>query len=67
MIDNTDNVNNYTADHIQVLEGLEAVRNHHPDVKIQTAAIDSKLNAHKFIVPGLGDFGNRFFGIDSSI
>jgi uracil phosphoribosyltransferase len=33
----------------------------HPEVKIVTAAIDSHLNEQKFIVPGLGDFGDRYY------
>lgn len=43
-------------------EGLEYVTKHHPDVEIFTAAIDEKLNEHGYIVPGLGDAGDRLFG-----
>ena len=43
-------------------EGIALVEQHHPDVRIYTPAIDSGLNAHKFIVPGLGDFGDRLYG-----
>lgn len=43
-------------------EGIEKLRNEHPDVDIFTAAIDEKLNEQKFIVPGLGDAGDRMFG-----
>lgn len=43
-------------------EGIREVEAHHPNVEIYTAAIDSHLNAHKFIVPGLGDFGDRLYG-----
>ena len=43
-------------------EGLAAVETAHPDVKIFAAAIDRHLNADKFIVPGLGDAGDRLFG-----
>jgi uracil phosphoribosyltransferase len=43
-------------------EGLKAVRNAHPDVRIYTAAIDSHLNEHGYIVPGLGDAGDRLYG-----
>ena len=43
-------------------EGIREVEAHHPDVQIYTPAIDSHLNAHKFIVPGLGDFGDRLYG-----
>ena len=43
-------------------EGIALVEAHHPDVHIYTPAIDEGLNAHKFIVPGLGDFGDRLYG-----
>lgn len=43
-------------------EGIKRVQKHHPEVKIFTAAIDGHLNDKKFIVPGLGDFGDRYFG-----
>lgn len=43
-------------------EGIREIEAHFPDVQIYTLAIDSHLNAHKFIVPGLGDFGDRLFG-----
>lgn len=43
-------------------EGLERVIKNHPDVEIYTAAIDKRLNDKKYIVPGLGDFGDRYFG-----
>lgn len=43
-------------------EGLERIHKQYPDVKIITAAIDTHLNDTKFIVPGLGDFGDRYFG-----
>jgi uracil phosphoribosyltransferase len=43
-------------------EGLERIKRHYPDVSIITAAIDQKLDDRKFIVPGLGDFGDRYFG-----
>lgn len=42
-------------------QGLRFVQKRHPEVKIITAAIDAKLNSRKFIVPGLGDFGDRYF------
>ena len=38
------------------------VEKEHPDVSIYTPAVDSHLNAHKYIVPGLGDFGDRLYG-----
>jgi len=43
-------------------EGIERLRAFHPDVPIWTAAIDDGLNDHGYIVPGLGDAGDRLFG-----
>jgi uracil phosphoribosyltransferase len=43
-------------------EGIRAFRTAHADVPIFTAAIDDKLNDHGYIVPGLGDAGDRLFG-----
>ena len=43
-------------------EGIERVHDEHPDVDIYTAAIDDCLNDHAYIVPGLGDAGDRLFG-----
>ena len=43
-------------------EGIERVLNEHPDVEIYVAAKDSHLNDHGYIVPGLGDAGDRIFG-----
>ncbi|MCI1575506.1 MAG: uracil phosphoribosyltransferase [Heyndrickxia faecalis] len=43
-------------------EGAEAVQKAHPDVDIYTAALDEKLNEQGYIVPGLGDAGDRLFG-----
>jgi len=43
-------------------EGLQVVEEKHPDVPIYTAAIDDHLNENKYIVPGLGDAGDRLFG-----
>ncbi len=43
-------------------EGLEALTTAHPDVEIYLAALDEKLNEHSYIVPGLGDAGDRIFG-----
>ena len=43
-------------------EGVEAVQKAHPDVDIYLAALDEKLNDHAYIVPGLGDAGDRIFG-----
>ena len=43
-------------------EGIEVVQKAHPDVDIYVAAIDERLNEHAYIVPGLGDAGDRIFG-----
>lgn len=43
-------------------EGLAKLQEAHPDVEIYTASIDEKLNDHQYIVPGLGDAGDRIFG-----
>lgn len=43
-------------------EGVAALRAAHPDVAIFTAAIDRQLNDHGYILPGLGDAGDRIFG-----
>ena len=43
-------------------EGVKAVQEAHPDVDLYLAAIDEKLNDHAYIVPGLGDAGDRIFG-----
>jgi uracil phosphoribosyltransferase len=42
--------------------GIELMRAEHPDVSIYTASIDERLDAHSYIVPGLGDAGDRLFG-----
>ncbi|MGA1464952.1 MAG: uracil phosphoribosyltransferase [Balneolaceae bacterium] len=47
---------------ISAPEGLERIRKHHPEVSLITASIDEKLNDNAFIVPGLGDAGDRYFG-----
>ena len=43
-------------------EGIALVEKHHPNVHIYTPVVDQGLNQHKFIVPGLGDFGDRLYG-----
>lgn len=43
-------------------EGIEVVQRDHPDVDIFVAAVDERLNEHAYIVPGLGDAGDRIFG-----
>ena len=43
---------------------MNEVCNHHEDVKIYTGALDEKLNKNKYIVPGLGDAGDRLYGTE---
>ncbi|PID44901.1 MAG: uracil phosphoribosyltransferase [Proteobacteria bacterium] len=43
-------------------EGIEAVRESHPDVDIYTASVDDHLNENGYIIPGLGDAGDKIFG-----
>ena len=43
-------------------EGIRTVEQHYPDVSIYTPVVDRCLNEHKYIVPGLGDFGDRLYG-----
>ena len=45
-------------------EGVALIEKEHPDVNITLAALDEKLNEHGYIVPGLGDAGDRLFGTD---
>lgn len=45
-------------------EGVKAIQEAHPDVDITLASLDEKLNEHGYIVPGLGDAGDRLFGTD---
>ena len=58
----------YGVTHIKLMnilaapEGVARVRADHPDVEIYIAALDEKLNDHGYIVPGLGDAGDRIFG-----
>ena len=48
-------------------EGVAHLQAEHPDVRIVTAALDERLNDHGYIVPGLGDAGDRMFGSTSSV
>ena len=43
-------------------DGVSLLERAHPDVAVYTPVVDKELNAHKFIVPGLGDFGDRLYG-----
>ena len=61
-------IKNYGCKNIKLMNiiaapaGVEKVRTDHPDVDIYLAALDEKLNDHAYIVPGLGDAGDRIFG-----
>lgn len=61
-------IKNYGVKHVKLMniiaapEGIERVHKDHPDVDIYCAAVDEKLNDHGYIVPGLGDAGDRIFG-----
>ncbi|HIS51786.1 MAG TPA: uracil phosphoribosyltransferase [Candidatus Onthomonas avicola] len=58
----------YGCRHIRMMnilaapEGIERMQREHPDVDIYVAAVDERLNEHGYIVPGLGDAGDRIFG-----
>ncbi|MGW1521264.1 uracil phosphoribosyltransferase [Streptomyces sp. NPDC002287] len=47
-------------------EGIEAVHAKHPHVKIVTSSIEQRLNENAFMIPGIGDFGDRYFGTTDS-
>jgi uracil phosphoribosyltransferase len=49
---------------ISAPEGVAQLLARHPDVSIFTPVVDRELNARKFIVPGLGDFGDRLYGTE---
>ena len=61
-------IKNYEVKNIKLMniiaapEGIQRVPHDHPDVDIYCAALDEKLNDHGYIVPGLGDAGDRIFG-----
>jgi uracil phosphoribosyltransferase len=61
-------IKNYGCPHIKLMciisapEGIKRVQEDHPDVDIFVASVDEKLNDHGYIVPGLGDAGDRIFG-----
>ncbi len=61
-------IKNYEVKNIKLMniiaapEGIQRVHHDHPDVDIYCAALDEKLNDHGYIVPGLGDAGDRTFG-----
>ena len=66
-------IKNYEVKNIKLMniiaapEGIQRVHHDHPDVDIYCAALDEKLNDHGYIVPGLGDAGDRIFGTKSKI
>lgn len=45
-------------------EGIEYLTKAFPAITILTAEVDERLNEHKYIVPGLGDYGDRYFGTE---
>ena len=47
---------------LQATEGIENITTTHPDVDIYTAVIDDRLNENGYILPGLGDAGDKIFG-----
>ena len=59
---------NYGVKHIKLMniiaapEGVEVIQKEHPDVDVYCGAVDEKLNENGYIVPGLGDAGDRIFG-----
>ena len=61
-------IKNYGCKHIKMMnilaapEGVKRIEQEHPDVEVFVAALDEKLNDHGYIVPGLGDAGDRIFG-----
>ena len=48
-------------------EGLKALTDEYPQVQVVTGAIDDCLDENRFIVPGLGDYGDRYYGTEGSI
>jgi uracil phosphoribosyltransferase len=61
-------IKNYGCKHVKLMciiaapEGVKRIEEDHPDVDVFVAAVDEKLNDHGYIVPGLGDAGDRIFG-----
>lgn len=68
MIATIDLLKQHGSHHIKALvlvaapEGIAALEKAHPDVELYTAAIDERLNEHGYILPGLGDAGDKLFG-----
>jgi uracil phosphoribosyltransferase len=68
LIATIDLLKKHGAKHIKALvlvaapEGIEALKQAHPDIELYTAAIDRCLNEHGYILPGLGDAGDKLFG-----
>ena len=61
---NTEPVTSASRCWCRVRKGVEALESAHPDVPVFTAAMDRRLNEHGYILPGLGDAGDRIFGSD---
>ena len=67
-IDAIDRIKEYGGKHIKFLcmfaapEGIEAIKKAHPDVDVYCANVDERLNENGYIVPGVGDAGDRIFG-----
>ncbi|TKB53998.1 uracil phosphoribosyltransferase [Ferrimonas aestuarii] len=68
MISTLDLLKERGCTHIKVLvlvaapEGLKALEEAHPDIELYTASVDERLNEHGYILPGLGDAGDKIFG-----
>ncbi len=52
---------------IAVSNGIKAIQKKYPKVKIVTSSVDTKLNEHAYMIPGIGDFGDRYFGTDKTV
>ena len=50
------------VDFLAAPEGIRAVHDAHPLVQIVTSSVEERLNEHAFMIPGIGDFGDRYFG-----
>lgn len=55
------------VDFITVPEGIDAVCRRHPKVRIVTSSVEERLNENAYMIPGIGDFGDRFFGTDRGV
>ena len=48
-------------------EGIQRIRKDHPEIKLLTAVIDPEINSQKYIIPGLGDYGDRYFASTGNV